>query len=59
MSPADFERRRLDGREAVQVIVDGSDTSVQATARQLAAMPLDGSSGLRDTPVTVLSLYNP
>ena len=57
--PADFERRRLDGREAVQVIVDGSDTSVQATARQLAAMPLDGSSGLRDTPVTVLSLYNP
>jgi ABC-2 type transport system permease protein len=57
--PPDFERRRLDGREAVQVIVDGSDTSVQATARQLAAMPLDGSSGLRQTPISVLPLYNP
>jgi ABC-2 type transport system permease protein len=57
--PPDFERRRLDGREAVQVIVDGSDTSVQATARQLAAMPLDGSSGPRQTPISVLSLYNP
>ncbi len=28
----------------MQVIVDGSDTSVQATARQLAQMPLDGRS---------------
>jgi ABC-2 type transport system permease protein len=57
--PHDYERRRIDGREAVQVIVDGSDTSVQATARQLAAMPLDGSSGLRVAPISVLSLYNP
>ncbi len=57
--PSDYERRKLDGREAVQVIVDGSDTSVQATARQLAAMPLDGSSGLRTTSISVLSLYNP
>ncbi|MFZ5638077.1 MAG: ABC transporter permease [Pseudomonadota bacterium] len=57
--PHDYERRRLDGREAVQVIVDGSDTSVQATARQLAAMPLDGGSGLRQTPISVLPLYNP
>jgi hypothetical protein len=24
--PPDFERRRLDGREAVQVLVDGSDS---------------------------------
>jgi ABC-2 type transport system permease protein len=52
--PPDYERRRLDGREAVQVIVDGSDTSVQASARQLAAMPLDGSG-----PISVLPLYNP
>ena len=57
--PPDFERRRIDGREAVQVIVDGSDTSVQATARQLAAMPLDGGSGLRTAPIGVLPLYNP
>src|SRR3546814_4943036 len=28
--PPDFERRRFDGREAVQVLVDGSDTVVQA-----------------------------
>ena len=57
--PQDFERRKLDGREAVQVIVDGSDTAVQATARQLAAMPLDGGSGLRTSPISVLALYNP
>jgi ABC-2 type transport system permease protein len=57
--PSDYERRKLDGREAAQVIVDGSDTSVQATARQLAAMPLDGSSGLRTASISVLSLYNP
>lgn len=57
--PHDYERRRLDGREAVQVVVDGSDTSVQATARQLAAMPLDGGSGARATSISVLPLYNP
>ncbi len=62
--PPDYERRKLDGREAVRVIVDGSDTSVQATARQLAAMPLDGGNGgtsLKSgtTPISVLPLYNP
>ncbi|WP_345301694.1 ABC transporter permease [Lysobacter hankyongensis] len=57
--PHDYERRRLDGREAVQVVVDGSDTSVQATARQLAAMPLDGGSGLKTASISVLPLYNP
>ena len=57
--PPDFERRRIDQREAVQVIVDGSDTSVQAAARQLAAMPLDGGSGLRQSQISVLPLYNP
>src|SRR3546814_1093003 len=39
--PPDFERRRFDGREAVQVLVDGSDTVVQAAAIQLARLPLD------------------
>ncbi len=61
--PQDYERRKIDGREAVQVIVDGSDTTVQATARQLAAMPLDGSSNVSSksggAPISVLSLYNP
>jgi len=56
--PRDFERRRIDGREAVQVIVDGSDTSVQATARQLSAIPLDGGS-LKPAQISVLPLYNP
>ena len=57
--PPDFERRRIDRREAVQVIVDGSDTSVQATARQLATMPLDGGSALQSPQISVLPLYNP
>ena len=60
--PQDYERRKIDGREAVQVIVDGSDTTVQATARQLAAMPIDGSSTSSKSgaaPISVLSLYNP
>ncbi len=58
--PADFERRRIEGREAMQVIVDGSDTSVQSTARQLAQMPLDGrgQSALQGQ-ISVLPLYNP
>ena len=42
--PPDFERRRIDGREAVQVLVDGSDTVVQSAAIQLAQTPLDDSA---------------
>ena len=66
--PPDFERRRADGREAVQVLVDGSDTVVQSAAVQLAQMPLDNSralanaTGLREvTPgqISVVSFYNP
>ena len=66
--PPDFERRRLDGREAVQVLVDGSDTVVQSAAVQIAQTPLDGSraladaTGLRETTarqISVVSYYNP
>ena len=66
--PPDFERRRSDGREAVQVLVDGSDTVVQSAAIQLAQMPLDNSralanaTGLRETTpaqISVVSFYNP
>jgi ABC-2 type transport system permease protein len=66
--PRDFERRRSEGREAVQVLVDGSDTVVQSAALQLAQMPLDdarslaGLTGLREvTPaqIGVVSFYNP
>jgi ABC-2 type transport system permease protein len=65
--PPDFERRRHDGSEAVQVLVDGSDTSVQSAAVQLAQLPLntaptsntksDRSRG--GGQIAVVSFYNP
>lgn len=64
--PPDFERRRFDGREAVQVLVDGSDTVVQSAAMQLAQLPLDtrpasNAKNERGGPgqVSVVSFYNP
>ena len=63
--PPDFERRRIDGREAVQVLVDGSDTVVQGAAQQLAQVPLQARSNTTSTtPVSagqigVVSFYNP
>ncbi|HUW53166.1 MAG TPA: ABC transporter permease [Rhodanobacter sp.] len=66
--PPDFERRRIDGRPVAQVLVDGSDTTVQNAAAQLAQTPLD--SALPDTRapatstpplgrISVVSFYNP
>lgn len=68
--PHDFERRRFDGREAVQVLVDGSDTVVQSAAVQLAQVPLDSTSVRNDRPlrsgavnaagqISVVAFYNP
>lgn len=66
--PPDFERRRLDGREAVQVLVDGSDTVVQSAALQIAQTPLDNSralasaTGLKEVTaaqIAVVAFYNP
>jgi ABC-2 type transport system permease protein len=69
--PADFERRRHEGREAVQVLVDGSDTVVQSAANQLAQMPLDttptsndrplrgGTGPMRAGQISVVAFYNP
>jgi len=60
--PPDFERRRAEGREQMQVLVDGSDNAVQAAAAQIAQMPLDGSSGVNANgtrPISVVSFYNP
>src|SRR5690606_32241021 len=64
--PPDFERRRADGREAVQVLVGGSDTVVQAAAIQLAQMPLDDrpvadakSERTGRGQISVVSFYNP
>jgi len=67
--PPDFERRRFEGREAVQVLVDGSDTVVQSAAVQLAQLPLNTQpvNNLRVSTVgqvgagqvSVVSFYNP
>ncbi|KAA3597708.1 ABC transporter permease [Stenotrophomonas maltophilia] len=67
--PADFERRRFDGREALQVLVDGSDTVVQSAAIQLAQVPLDTrptsntrplrEGSIASGPISVTSFYNP
>ena len=66
--PPDFERRKAAGTEAVQVMVDGSDTAVQGAAAQLAQVPLSivpgtGAAPLASTPATppvsVVAFYNP
>ena len=59
--PPDFERRRVDGREAVQILVDGSDTSVQSAVAQLAQTPLDSAQYKRAPApqISVVSFYNP
>ena len=62
--PADFEKRLERGNQpAWQLMVDGSDQSVQAAARQLASFPLSslqyrpGMETLR--PVEIVNFYNP
>ncbi|KAF1700318.1 ABC transporter permease [Pseudoxanthomonas suwonensis] len=61
--PPDFDRRLADGRPALQVMVDGTDTVVQAAANQVAQTPLERASGgrpARATPqIEVVSFYNP
>ena len=67
--PPDFERRRIDGREVAQVLVDGSDTVVQSAAIQLAQVPLQATPidndrsrqgvGPKGGPISVVSFYNP
>ncbi|MEO5595599.1 MAG: ABC transporter permease [Lysobacteraceae bacterium] len=66
--PPDFERRRFEGREAVQILVDGSDTAVQGAAAQLAQVPLESGRVDPRTPavstppsgqISVVGFYNP
>jgi ABC-2 type transport system permease protein len=64
--PPDFERRRIDGRQVAQVLVDGSDTVVQGAALQLAQVPLDtrpldnpGKDAGVAGRIDVVSFYNP
>ncbi|TYT27201.1 ABC transporter permease [Luteimonas viscosa] len=57
--PPDFERRLADGRPAVQVMVDGTDTVVQAAANQLAQLPLGPRAARTATRIEVVAFYNP
>lgn len=66
--PPDFERRRYEGREAVQILVDGSDTAVQSAVIQLSQVPVNSSAPDPRVPTTstpqtgqvsVVSFYNP
>ncbi len=60
--PRDFVRRQSEGRELIQVMVDGSDSVVQSAARQLAQLPvLQGAASdpQAQAPISVLSFYNP
>ena len=71
--PYDYERRVDTGDEAVQILVDGSDTVVQSAAAQLAQMPVvlpppennpalpdrQDSIPLRQGPISIVSFYNP
>ena len=57
--PHDVERRLASrDREALQLVVDASDPTIQAAARQLLGMPLAGAS-LRAPQIAVLNRYNP
>jgi ABC-2 type transport system permease protein len=57
--PADFERRLATrDRPAVQVMVDGSEQTVQAAARQVAAAPLPGVPASYQG-FEVVNFYNP
>jgi len=60
--PPDFERRRAEGREQVQVLVDGSDNAVQSAAAQLAQMPADTAVRAvvaAERAISVVAFYNP
>ncbi|WP_043319072.1 ABC transporter permease [Microbulbifer sp. HZ11] len=71
--PFDYERRLAVGQEAVQILVDGSDTVVQSAAAQLAQMPIgepppennillpnrQSSVPFPETPIRIVSFYNP
>jgi ABC-2 type transport system permease protein len=57
--PHDVERRLASrDREALQLIVDASDPTIQAAARQLVIMPVSGHAA-RTAQIAVLNRYNP
>lgn len=56
--PHDYERRRIEGREAMQILVDGSDSVVLGAARQLAQVPLAPADTHAGT-IVVTGFFNP
>ncbi|MDT8319387.1 MAG: ABC transporter permease [Xanthomonadales bacterium] len=58
--PADFERRRLeDGRAAAQLLIDGSDTVVQAAATRLGQMINTSPYQYQPALLEIRTYYNP
>lgn len=62
--PPDFERRLIEhDRPPLQIVVDGSDQTVQQAVRQLAALPLDTLlDPAASTPpdnLEIVNFYNP
>ena len=61
--PADFERRRVVGSQPLaQLLVDGSEPTIENIARGFATMPLSGRPGLYASPRQVFEVrteYNP
>lgn len=56
--PHDFERRRAEGREAIQILVDGSDSAVLNAARQLSQLPTEAVARIQPA-IVVTGFYNP
>jgi ABC-2 type transport system permease protein len=62
--PADFERRLIEqDRPPLQIVVDGSDQTVQQAVRQLGALPLSAllnpAAGAPQANVEIVNFYNP
>ncbi|MGH8042111.1 MAG: ABC transporter permease [Rudaea sp.] len=62
--PPDFERRLIEhDRPPLQLVVDGSDQTVQQAVRQLAALPLssllDATAPAPPNNVEIANFYNP
>ena len=58
--PEDFDRRLIQlDRPAMQIMVDGSDQSMQAAARQLTALPLPLPGARVAARVEMVNFYNP
>jgi ABC-2 type transport system permease protein len=62
--PPDFERRLIErDRPPLQIVVDGSDQTVQQAVRQLAALPLqtllDPAASSPPANVEIVNFYNP